>query len=149
MDWQILVFIPSQKWGIKFTNICQSMLKLKTHSGFHDLFRFWYVLEYKYGSILWLEDGNLYLRLRKMSHTIYAANGKVIHLHWLSRYQWLGFWSHAGRYFYGFVNLSFDFYVQWYILIWKIMYESLTCINTQNHLWMVATICLATHMCEA
>jgi hypothetical protein len=25
------------------------MLKLKTHSGFHDLFRFWYVKEYKYG----------------------------------------------------------------------------------------------------
>jgi hypothetical protein len=30
-------------WGIKFTNIRQSMLKLKTHSGFHELFRFWYV----------------------------------------------------------------------------------------------------------
>jgi hypothetical protein len=28
-----------------------------------------------------LEDGNLYLRLRKMSHTIYAANGKVSHIH--------------------------------------------------------------------
>jgi hypothetical protein len=26
--------------GIKFTNIRQSMLKVKTHSGFHDLFRF-------------------------------------------------------------------------------------------------------------
>ena len=25
--------------------------------------------------------GNLYLRLRKMSHTIYAANGKVSHIH--------------------------------------------------------------------
>ena len=32
-------------------------------------------------SILWLEDGNLYLRLRKMSHTIYVANGKVSHIH--------------------------------------------------------------------
>jgi FMN phosphatase YigB (HAD superfamily) len=30
MDWRILVF----------SNIRQSMLKLKTHSGFHDLFRF-------------------------------------------------------------------------------------------------------------
>jgi FMN phosphatase YigB (HAD superfamily) len=30
MGWQILVF----------TNIRQPMLKLKTHSGFHDLFRF-------------------------------------------------------------------------------------------------------------
>jgi ABC-type Mn2+/Zn2+ transport system permease subunit len=49
------------------------MLKLKTHSGFHDLFRFWYVQEYKYGSILWLEDNNLYLSLRKMSHTIYVT----------------------------------------------------------------------------
>ena len=28
-----------------------------------------------------LEDGNLYLRLGKMSHTIYAANGKVSHIH--------------------------------------------------------------------
>jgi hypothetical protein len=27
-------------WRIKFTNIRQPMLKLKTHSGFHDLFRF-------------------------------------------------------------------------------------------------------------
>ena len=26
--------------GIKLINIRQSMLKLKTHSGFHDLFRF-------------------------------------------------------------------------------------------------------------
>jgi hypothetical protein len=38
-------------------------------------------LRYKYGSILWLEDGNLYLRLRKVSHTIYATNGKVTHIH--------------------------------------------------------------------
>jgi hypothetical protein len=37
--------------------------------------------EYTYGSILWLEDGNLYLRLRKMTHTIYVANGKVSHIH--------------------------------------------------------------------
>jgi hypothetical protein len=27
----------------------------------------------KYSSILWLEDDNLYLRLRTMSHTIYAS----------------------------------------------------------------------------
>jgi len=37
--------------------------------------------EYKYGSMLWLEDDNIYLRLRKMSHTIYAANGNVSHIH--------------------------------------------------------------------
>ena len=37
--------------------------------------------EYKYGSIIWLEDGNLYLRLRKMSHTIYDANGLVSRIH--------------------------------------------------------------------
>jgi hypothetical protein len=36
---------------------------------------------FKYGSILWLEDGNSYLRLRKVSHTIYAANRKVTHIH--------------------------------------------------------------------
>jgi hypothetical protein len=29
-----------------------------------------------------MEDGNLYLRLWKMSHTIYAANGIVGHIHW-------------------------------------------------------------------
>jgi hypothetical protein len=39
MDWRILVFYPEPK----FTNIRQSMLKLKTHFGFHDLVRFWYV----------------------------------------------------------------------------------------------------------
>jgi hypothetical protein len=27
------------------------------------------------------KDGNLYLRLRKMLHTLYAANGKVSHIH--------------------------------------------------------------------
>jgi hypothetical protein len=36
MDWRILVFYPEPK----FTNIRQSMLKLKTHFGFHDLVRF-------------------------------------------------------------------------------------------------------------
>jgi hypothetical protein len=38
MDWRILVFYPEPE--ARFTNIRQSMLKLKTHSGFHDLFRF-------------------------------------------------------------------------------------------------------------
>ena len=39
--------------------------------------------EYKYGSILSLEEGNLYLRLRTMSHTIYAAKFEqtIIHQH--------------------------------------------------------------------
>ena len=38
--------------------------------------------QYKYGSMLYLEDDNLYLRLRTMSHTIYAANFEqtIIHL---------------------------------------------------------------------
>jgi hypothetical protein len=27
-------------WRIEYTNIRQPMLKFKTHSGFHDLFRF-------------------------------------------------------------------------------------------------------------
>jgi hypothetical protein len=37
----------------------------------------------KYSSILWLEDGNLYLRLRKMLHTIYTAKFEqtIIHQH--------------------------------------------------------------------
>jgi hypothetical protein len=63
------------------------MLKLKTHSGFHELFRFSYILQYKYGSILQLEDGNLYLRLRTMSHTIYGAKFEqtIIHQHVLLR----------------------------------------------------------------
>jgi hypothetical protein len=38
-------------------------------------------LRVKYGNILWLEDCNLYLRLRKMPHTIYATNGKVGRIH--------------------------------------------------------------------
>jgi hypothetical protein len=28
------------KWNIKFTNIGKPILKLKTHSGFHELFQF-------------------------------------------------------------------------------------------------------------
>jgi hypothetical protein len=70
-------------WRIQFTYIRQPMLKLKAHSGFNELFRFWYVYEYKYGNILWLEDGHLYLRLRTMSHTIYAAKFEqtIIHQH--------------------------------------------------------------------
>jgi hypothetical protein len=80
-------FIPSRRRGIQFTNISQPMLKLKTHAGFHELFRFWYVEEYKYGSIYWLEDGNLYLRLRTISHTIYATQFEqtIIHQHVLLR----------------------------------------------------------------
>ena len=34
----VLSFIPSQRRGIQFTYIHQPMLKLKTHSGFHELF---------------------------------------------------------------------------------------------------------------
>jgi hypothetical protein len=40
MDWRILVCYPETEQGITFINIRQSMLKLETHSGFHDLFRF-------------------------------------------------------------------------------------------------------------
>ena len=45
MGWRILVFYPEQcvlsfnmGWRIKFTNIRLPMLKLKPHSGFHELF---------------------------------------------------------------------------------------------------------------
>jgi hypothetical protein len=40
MGWRILVFYPEILRGIKFTDILQPKLKLKTHSGFHDAFRF-------------------------------------------------------------------------------------------------------------
>jgi hypothetical protein len=40
MDWRILLFYPEPEAMIKFNNIRQSMLKLKTHYGFHDLVRF-------------------------------------------------------------------------------------------------------------
>jgi hypothetical protein len=42
MGWRILVYNirQSQGRGTKFTNIRQPMLKLKTHSGLHELFRF-------------------------------------------------------------------------------------------------------------
>jgi hypothetical protein len=40
MGWKILIFYPEPLRGIKFTYIRQPMLKLKTHSSFHDLFRF-------------------------------------------------------------------------------------------------------------
>jgi hypothetical protein len=52
------------------TKIRQPMFKLRAHSGFHELLRFRYVKEYKYGSIPWLEDGNLYLRLRTMLQVV-------------------------------------------------------------------------------
>ena len=40
MGWRILVFYTEPGARVKFTNIRQPMLKLKTHSGFHDFFRF-------------------------------------------------------------------------------------------------------------
>jgi hypothetical protein len=40
MGWRILVFYPEPGARVKFTNIRQPMLKLKTHYGFHDFFRF-------------------------------------------------------------------------------------------------------------
>ena len=46
-----------------------------------ELFRFWFVLQYKYGSIVCLEDGNLYIRLRTMSHTMYAAKFEQTIIH--------------------------------------------------------------------
>jgi hypothetical protein len=48
----------------------------------------WQILvKKKYGSILYLEDGNLYLCLQTMSHTIYAAKFEqtIIHQHVLLR----------------------------------------------------------------
>jgi hypothetical protein len=55
------------------------MLKLKTHSSTHVKTQntFWLP---KFIS-LWLEDGNSYLRLRTMSHTIYAAKFEQTIIH--------------------------------------------------------------------
>ena len=39
MDWRILVFYPEPEARDKIDQY-PPMLKLKTHSGFHDLFRF-------------------------------------------------------------------------------------------------------------
>ena len=39
----VLTWVGGYSYFIKVTNIRQPMLKLKTHSGFHDLFRFWYI----------------------------------------------------------------------------------------------------------
>ena len=39
MGWRILVFYPESEARDTFTNIRQPMLKLKAHSGFHELFR--------------------------------------------------------------------------------------------------------------
>jgi hypothetical protein len=50
------------RWQIKFTNIRQSMLKLKTHSGFHDYFDSG--MSNSTNTVVYFEDGNLYLRLR-------------------------------------------------------------------------------------
>jgi hypothetical protein len=91
------------------------MLKLKIHSGFHDLFRFWYVQEYKYSSILWLEDGNLYLRLRKMSHTIYAANGKVSHS-WNQKVFLMLHVSFGASGFFFIQRLSLSCLVHWWLI---------------------------------
>jgi hypothetical protein len=38
MDWRILVFYSEPEARDTFTYIRQSMLKLKRHSGFHDLY---------------------------------------------------------------------------------------------------------------
>ena len=56
MDWRILVFYPEPEASMIYFD---SDMSKRTNT----------------------VDGNLYLRLRKMSHTIYAANGKVSHIH--------------------------------------------------------------------
>jgi hypothetical protein len=53
-------------WRKKFTNIRQPMLKLKTHSMNY--------FDSDMSNSTNTEDGNLYLRLRTMSHTIRAED---------------------------------------------------------------------------
>ena len=64
-------------WRIKFTNIRQPMLKLEAHS----MIYFDSDMSKSTNTVVYFDWKNLYLRLRKMSHTIYAANGKVSRIH--------------------------------------------------------------------
>jgi hypothetical protein len=57
----------------------QSMLKLKTHSDFHDLFDF--DMSKSTNTVVYFDwKTNLYLPLRKMSHTIYITRIILRHL---------------------------------------------------------------------
>ena len=65
-------------WRITLTNIRRRMLSLKAHSVFHDLFRFWYVEEYIFGSLGWLEYCSVYLHdlvtIKKSSYSFRYNN---------------------------------------------------------------------------
>jgi len=49
------IYIPSGYEGYNLLICCQLMSKLTTQYDFHELFPFWYVQQYKYGSALWWE----------------------------------------------------------------------------------------------
>ena len=68
-------------WRIIFTNIRQPMLKSKQILA--SMIYFDSDMSKSKNTVVYFDwkDGNLYLHLRKMSHTLYAANGKVSHIH--------------------------------------------------------------------
>ena len=81
MDWRILVFYPEPEARDKFTYIRQPMLKLK-HILASMIF-FDSDMSKSTNTVVYFDWKTVIynLRLRKMSHTIYAANGKVSHIH--------------------------------------------------------------------
>ena len=63
MGWRILLIL------------CEPMLKLTTHYGFHDWFRFWHVYHYKYGSTLrWERQQPISTFAGKFTHNLYGVS---------------------------------------------------------------------------
>jgi hypothetical protein len=81
MDWRILVFYPKPKARDKIYQYPPTHVKNSKHILASMIYFDSDMSKNTNRSIFWLEDGNLYLRSRKMSHTIYATNGKVSHIH--------------------------------------------------------------------
>jgi hypothetical protein len=71
MGWRILVFYPKRSRGIHFTNILSIYVKPQNTFCLPWIMSILICLTVQ---ILWLKDGNLYLRLQTMSHIFYAAS---------------------------------------------------------------------------
>ena len=70
MGWRILVFYPKRSRGIKFNNILSIYVTPQNTFCLRWIMSILICLTVQ---ILWLKDGNLYLRLQTMSHIFYAA----------------------------------------------------------------------------
>jgi hypothetical protein len=70
MGWRILVFYPKRSREIQFTNILSINVKPQNTFCLPWIMSILICLTVQ---ILWLKDGNLYLRLQTMSHIFYAA----------------------------------------------------------------------------